>query len=311
MLNLECCISERGEPWPDPAKPFFFRAPPVAVELLSAAGRRLRHAREQPRARLRAVALLDTLEHLGRRRIAWVGAGESVDAARAAVVLERPRIPPARSSPSPIIPPAYAAAEDRPGIAYADLAHAGRPAWLLEAAAGRGADAVLVSPHWGPNMTRRAAPRTSARAAARTGRRGRDARRRPLRARLPRRRRPRPLRPRRLPRRLRGRSPPAQRPRPALPRHARRRRPAPPRSGAAEARLLPHQARRRRGRRLDPPPLHRGVRGLRHRGRARTGNGSSSTGARSNEPRGPGTARTRAPRLRATSSAPPRRRARR
>jgi len=31
VLNLECCISERGEPWPDPRKPFFFRAPPVAV----------------------------------------------------------------------------------------------------------------------------------------------------------------------------------------------------------------------------------------------------------------------------------------
>jgi len=34
VLNLECCISERGEPWPDPVKPFFFRAPPAATELL-------------------------------------------------------------------------------------------------------------------------------------------------------------------------------------------------------------------------------------------------------------------------------------
>src|ERR687891_41390 len=38
VLNLECCISERGRPWSDPAKPFFFRAPPVAVETLAHLG---------------------------------------------------------------------------------------------------------------------------------------------------------------------------------------------------------------------------------------------------------------------------------
>ncbi|HEU4943381.1 MAG TPA: CapA family protein, partial [Gaiellaceae bacterium] len=34
VLNLECCISERGTPWPDPRKPFFFRAPPEATDAL-------------------------------------------------------------------------------------------------------------------------------------------------------------------------------------------------------------------------------------------------------------------------------------
>jgi len=34
VLNLECCISERGRRWDAPGKPFFFRAPPRAVELL-------------------------------------------------------------------------------------------------------------------------------------------------------------------------------------------------------------------------------------------------------------------------------------
>ena len=38
VLNLECCISDRGEPWPDPGKPFFFRAPPVAAEALADIG---------------------------------------------------------------------------------------------------------------------------------------------------------------------------------------------------------------------------------------------------------------------------------
>ncbi|MGH3664765.1 MAG: CapA family protein, partial [Egibacteraceae bacterium] len=38
VANLECCISQRGERWPDPSKPFYFRAPPVAVEALAYLG---------------------------------------------------------------------------------------------------------------------------------------------------------------------------------------------------------------------------------------------------------------------------------
>src|SRR2546428_13264577 len=38
VLNLECCISDRGAPWPRPDKPFHFRAPPAAVRTLSHLG---------------------------------------------------------------------------------------------------------------------------------------------------------------------------------------------------------------------------------------------------------------------------------
>jgi poly-gamma-glutamate capsule biosynthesis protein CapA/YwtB (metallophosphatase superfamily) len=38
VLNLECCISDRGRPWDAPGKPFFFRAPPQAIELLTLLG---------------------------------------------------------------------------------------------------------------------------------------------------------------------------------------------------------------------------------------------------------------------------------
>ena len=50
-------------------------------------------------------------------------------------------------------PEDFAAAPDRPGAAYADL-RSGVPDWLLDQV-GRlrmTADAVLVTPHWGPNM---------------------------------------------------------------------------------------------------------------------------------------------------------------
>ncbi len=38
LLNLECAISERGERWPNPRKPFFFRAPLIAIEALTHLG---------------------------------------------------------------------------------------------------------------------------------------------------------------------------------------------------------------------------------------------------------------------------------
>lgn len=36
FLNLECCISTSTQRWPNPQKPFFFRAPPVAIDDLKA-----------------------------------------------------------------------------------------------------------------------------------------------------------------------------------------------------------------------------------------------------------------------------------
>jgi poly-gamma-glutamate synthesis protein (capsule biosynthesis protein) len=60
-------------------------------------------------------------------------------------------------------PADYAATPGRPGVAYAELA-AGVPDWLRATIAGAEADAVLVAPHWGPNMAR--APLATTRAAA-------------------------------------------------------------------------------------------------------------------------------------------------
>jgi poly-gamma-glutamate synthesis protein (capsule biosynthesis protein) len=64
-------------------------------------------------------------------------------------------------------PADFAAATDRAGIAYADLRADPFGGWLAAAVkeAARHADAVLVTPHWGPNMTAR--PTTPVRRAAR------------------------------------------------------------------------------------------------------------------------------------------------
>src|SRR5437016_7782498 len=88
VLNLECCISQRGEPFPDPGKPFFFRAPPVAAERLAELGVDAVTLANNHALDYGADALLDTLEVLRAVGIATVGAGPDEPSARAATVLE-------------------------------------------------------------------------------------------------------------------------------------------------------------------------------------------------------------------------------
>ncbi|MEU1616409.1 CapA family protein [Streptomyces sp. NPDC005722] len=155
VLNLECAISDRGEPWPDPFKPFFFRAPPVAVRALAHLGVSCVNLANNHALDYGRTALLDTLEHLAGAGIAAVGAGPDEAAARAPVVLGGVGGSPALGVLGVTDhPPEYAAGPDRPGVAYADLA-GGVPRWLTDGVAGlrARAPAVLVTPHWGPNMT--------------------------------------------------------------------------------------------------------------------------------------------------------------
>jgi len=146
VLNLECCISARGRPWPGRA--FHFRAPPWAVQALAHI-----HVDCVTLANNHALdfgpdALLDTLSHLDAAGIRVVGAGTDVERARAPAVVEWGGLRVAIVAFSDH-PAEYAATVDRPGIAYANLQD-GVPEWLTRLPE---ADAVLVFPHWGPNMT--------------------------------------------------------------------------------------------------------------------------------------------------------------
>ncbi|HEX5936958.1 MAG TPA: CapA family protein [Actinomycetota bacterium] len=141
ILNLECCISDRGEPWPAPGKSFFFRAPPRAVETLVDLGVGCVTLANNHALDFGAEALLDTLSHLDAAGIRHVGASDH--------------------------PADFAAAPDRPGIAFADL-RSGVPTWLSDLVHDLASevDVVLVTPHWGPNMT--AEPISSVQRAAAT-----------------------------------------------------------------------------------------------------------------------------------------------
>ena len=158
VLNLECCISERGMRWPDPRKPFFFRAPPAATEVLTRLGVDCVTLANNHALDFGPVALLDTLEHLRSAGIASVGAGPDVEEARRPAILEADGFRLAVLGCSDH-PPEFAAAADSPGIAYGFD-------WVQTAIAGLDADAVLITPHWGPNMTLQPSPHVRRAAAA-------------------------------------------------------------------------------------------------------------------------------------------------
>jgi poly-gamma-glutamate capsule biosynthesis protein CapA/YwtB (metallophosphatase superfamily) len=146
VLNLECCISARGEPMP--GRVFHFRAPPWAAEALARLGVHCVTLANNHALDFGPDALLDTLAHLDAAGIRAVGAGTDNERARAPVVLDTGgfRLAVVAFSDHPA---EYAADATRTGIAYADLGSP-LPDWVT---AFPDADAVLVTPHWGPNMT--------------------------------------------------------------------------------------------------------------------------------------------------------------
>jgi poly-gamma-glutamate capsule biosynthesis protein CapA/YwtB (metallophosphatase superfamily) len=162
LVNLECCISDRGERWPDPDKPFFFRAPPVAAQVLAGLGVDVVTLANNHALDYGPTALTDTCAHLEDVGIRWVGAGRDRDAARRPVTIEVNglRVGIVGASDHPLD---FAAGARRRGIAWWDPA---MPDWVEETVGGLAVevDAVVATPHWGPNMT--STPGSRIRAAA-------------------------------------------------------------------------------------------------------------------------------------------------
>jgi len=150
IVNLECCISERGAPAPH--RVFHFRAPPVASEALAHLGVDCVTLANNHALDYGPEALIDTLEHLRAAGIHAVGAGVDEEAARSPVALEAngERLHVVAFSDHPA---EYAARPDRAGIAHVDQGRRRLPDWLLDAARPSDRDPVLVCAHWGPNMT--------------------------------------------------------------------------------------------------------------------------------------------------------------
>ncbi|MCO5970284.1 CapA family protein [Actinoallomurus soli] len=153
LVNLECCVSARGEPWAAPGRPFHFRAPPPAAETLADLGIDCVTLANNHALDYGPEALTDTLGHLARVGIRAVGAGPDVRRAREPALFDT------ADGPVAVLgitdhPADYAAREERPGVAYADLRRE-IPSWLTDRIRRLSADGfrVLVLAHWGPNMT--------------------------------------------------------------------------------------------------------------------------------------------------------------
>jgi poly-gamma-glutamate capsule biosynthesis protein CapA/YwtB (metallophosphatase superfamily) len=158
VCNLECCISERGQPTAlIPGKPFFFRAPPAAIDSLRAIGTTAVGLANNHALDFGSEALEDTLRLLADAGLGLAGAGaDDVSASRGVVVEaggERLGLLAMSDHPRE-----FAAAPGSWGVAYADL-RTNLPDWVrAELARLRAeADLVLAFPHWGPNMTVRPA----------------------------------------------------------------------------------------------------------------------------------------------------------
>jgi poly-gamma-glutamate synthesis protein (capsule biosynthesis protein) len=165
VCNLECCISDRGRRTRAiRGKPFFFRAPPMAVEALRAAAVSVAGLANNHALDFGPEALLDTLRHLREAGIEGVGAGPDDRGARSGRVVRAGalRLGVLALSDHPV---EYAATADAPGIAYAPLSTT-IPDWASRELARlrEEADAVIAFPHWGPNMTVRPSPPQRSRA---------------------------------------------------------------------------------------------------------------------------------------------------
>ena len=160
LMNLECVIATGGRPWDRWPKVFHFRSDPVALEALQEAGTDFVSLANNHVLDYEEEALLEMLGRLDAAGIAHAGAGRDRDEAARPALLEAGglRIAVLAFTDNE---PDWAATEDRPGTNYlpASTARAtlDRVRQGIAEARRQGADLVLVSNHWGPNMRERPA----------------------------------------------------------------------------------------------------------------------------------------------------------
>lgn len=161
LMNLECVISESGSPWTRWAKAFHFRADLIALDALREAGVDFVSLANNHVLDYQEEALLEMLDRLEAAGIAHTGAG------RNRLEAERPALLRTGNLSIGVLAftdnePGWAATAGRPGTNYlpasTDPRHFRRVRRGIAAARALGADLVIVSNHWGPNMRVRPTP---------------------------------------------------------------------------------------------------------------------------------------------------------
>jgi poly-gamma-glutamate synthesis protein (capsule biosynthesis protein) len=156
LINLECVISTRGQPWNPMLKPFHFRANPRAIEILQAARVDCATLANNHALDYGPEALLECLTFLNQANIHHTGAGAQLDAALAPAFLDlrHGRIAVLALTDNE---PEWEATQSQPGVNYVGydsrgllLPYRDRIAGLIRHAR-RNASFVIISAHIGPN----------------------------------------------------------------------------------------------------------------------------------------------------------------
>ena len=155
FANLECAITGSGRPWRRTRKVFHFRAGPRAVAVLKAGNVRYVSLANNHVLDFETEGLADTLRHLDAGKIAHAGAGATLAKARAPALVTVGEIKIGLIALTDN-EPAFAATAERPGTWHAAI---GEDPGLIDLLSQqvvelrvRGADLVVLSLHWGPNM---------------------------------------------------------------------------------------------------------------------------------------------------------------
>ncbi|MFQ6016099.1 MAG: CapA family protein [Anaerolineae bacterium] len=154
LINLECVIAESGEPFLPP-RVFYFKADSKAIEVLTRAGVDYVTLSNNHAMDFQGPALLETIEHLDEHGIAHAGAGRNLEEASRFALLE------AKGVKVGVVAFAdhfreYAATEVSPGTNIIPITveepYFSRVEQSIKAVRAAGADLVVFSIHWGPNM---------------------------------------------------------------------------------------------------------------------------------------------------------------
>jgi poly-gamma-glutamate capsule biosynthesis protein CapA/YwtB (metallophosphatase superfamily) len=160
VINLECAITTHENPWSRTPKTFHFRADPSrAVRVLRAARIDACSLANNHTLDFEEEGLLDTLEYLDGAGIRHAGAGRDLEEAARPAILGGPDPEKVALLAFTDNEPAFAALVGRPGTNYLPTSLEPEVLDQVEAAiAGAreaGADTILFSNHWGPNMVER------------------------------------------------------------------------------------------------------------------------------------------------------------
>lgn len=151
ICNLECVISDLGQPWR--GKYFHFRSDAKNVEVLKAAGIDCVSVANNHTLDFEYEAMLEEFKILDQAGVCRAGGGENWQQA------SQPALARAGDLRIALLAftdnePGWAAAEDKPGLLYVPVNLADRRAQeflRLVREARAEADVLVVSAHWGPN----------------------------------------------------------------------------------------------------------------------------------------------------------------